>query len=300
MHKLPYQGSVPRNGIGITSPDRIFLGDSTVCYASVSSDTLIPWSCWTGAANTLSMNDLLIYILIGFIAQLVKGSLGMAYGMIIMSFLLAIGTPPLLANSSVQLAKVFTAGISSISHWHYQNIDKGMLIRLSASGIVGAGAGALLATSISDNLLQPFVAIYLFATGLRMLWQVFRPRSDGMLKVIQLPLLGLIGGFLNAVGGTGWGPVVTSTLLVNGSNPRLSIGSVSVAEFFVSLTAAIVLISHINIANINWHMIIGFIIGGMSAAPLAAYLCGRLPARALITMVSLIIMVLSISMVLNG
>ena len=290
-----YSPKLPR----IAPPDGIFLGDSTVCYAA-SSNASIPSSWWTGVANYQPMNDLLIYIFIGFVAQLVKGSLGMAYGMITMSFLLAIGTPALLANSSVQLAKVFTAGVSSISHWHYQNVDRRMLIRLSASGIVGAGAGALLATAVSDTLLQPFVAIYLFATGLRMLWQVFRPRSDSVLKDVQLPLLGLIGGFLNAVGGTGWGPVVTSTLLANGSNPRLSIGSVSVAEFFVSLTAAIVLISHINIASINWNMIAGFIIGGMSAAPLGAYLCGRLPARALITMVSLVIMFLSISMIVNG
>jgi uncharacterized membrane protein YfcA len=297
---LDFQRTYQPNETTVMAIDHTFSGRSNVCYAADSSDMLISWPWWTGAANNLSMNDLLIYILIGFIAQLINGSLGMAYGMITMSFLLAIGTPPLLANSSVQLAKVFTAGASSLSHWHYQNVDRGMLIRLAASGITGAVAGALLATSISDSLLTPFVAVYLFAMGLRMLWQIFRTKAASTQKVAQLPLLGLIGGFLNAIGGAGWGPVVTSTLLARGGDPRLSIGSVSVAEFFVSVTAAIVLVSHINVANIHWNMVAGFIIGGMGAAPLAAYLCGRLPAQALVTMVSLIIIFLSISMFLNG
>jgi hypothetical protein len=144
------------------------------------------------------------------------------------------------------------------------------------------------------------VAVYLFAMGLRMLWQITRRQPVTAKTVAQLPLLGMTGGFLNAVGGSGWGPVVTSTLLAKGGDPRLSIGSVSVAEFFVSLVTSFVLISHIDVANIQWQMVVGFIIGGMIAAPLAAYLCGRLPARALITMVSLMIMLLSVSMLMNG
>jgi hypothetical protein len=280
--------------------DRVFIHHTQVCYATAQQEMSKVSPERIGAADRVPIDDFLVYVFIGFVAQLVDGSIGMAYGMITMSFLLAMGTPPLLANSSVQLAKVFTTGTSGLSHWRYGNVERRMLILLATFGIVGAIAGALLATSVSDTLLAPLVAVYLFAMGLRMLWQITRRQPVTAKTVAQLPLLGMTGGFLNAVGGSGWGPVVTSTLLARGGDPRLSIGSVSVAEFFVSLVTSFVLISHIDVANIQWQMVVGFIIGGMIAAPLAAYLCGRLPARALITMVSLMIMLLSVSMLMNG
>ncbi|MEQ8678053.1 MAG: sulfite exporter TauE/SafE family protein [Aggregatilineales bacterium] len=246
------------------------------------------------------MQDLFVFILVGFIAQMVNGSLGMAYGMITMTFLLTIGTPPLLANSSVQFAKILTSGTSSISHWRFGNVDSDMLFRLGAAGMIGGIVGALIATSLPNTILTPFVAIYLFAMGMRIFLRSSQQVKPSTTNHSYVAPLGAIGGFLNALGGAGWGPVTTSTLLARGENPRLAIGTVSVAEFFVTVATFIILITHIQISNLRVEIIAGLMIGGMCASPFAAYLCGRLPTRTVMSLVSILIMVLSVSIFLSG
>jgi len=245
------------------------------------------------------MNEIILFAFIGFIAQLVNGSLGMAYGMISMSCLLAFGVPPLMANATVQVTKMFTSGVSTVSHWHYGNVDRQTFQRLAAAGVAGSLAGALLAISLPDAILTPLVAVYLFFMGLRILHRcfVYTPPSEKIdQKVVPL---GGIAGFLNAIGGAGWGPIATSTLLANANNPRLTIGTVSAAEWFVSMAATIVLVLHIQITNLQVEIVLGLILGGVGAAPLAAYLCGQLPTRTLTAAVSLLIMCLSVSMVVS-
>ncbi|PJF23401.1 MAG: hypothetical protein CUN56_01185 [Phototrophicales bacterium] len=245
------------------------------------------------------MKEFVIFTLIGFIAQLVNGSLGMAYGMISMSFLLTFGIPPLMANATVQVTKLFSAAVSTVSHWKFGNVDYQTFIRLAAAGVAGSLGGSLLAVSLPNTILTPLIAVYLFFMGLRILHQCLKhtpPHTHIMPKVMPL---GALGGFLNALGGAGWGPVTTSTLLANASNPRLTIGTVSAAELFVSIAAAIVLISHIQFANLQMEIVLGLIVGGMCAAPLAAYLTGHLPTRTLTGAISLLIMFLSVSMVMS-
>lgn len=246
------------------------------------------------------MPDLLIFILVGFIAQMVNGSLGMAYGMITMTFLLAIGTPPLLANSSVQFAKILTSGTSSISHWRFGNVDQDMLIRLGGAGMIGGIVGALIATALPNTILTPLVAIYLFAMGVRIFLRSSQKVTVSASNHSYIAPLGAVGGFLNALGGAGWGPVTTSTLLARGENPRLAIGSVSVAEFFVTVATFIILITHIQISNLRLDIIAGLMIGGVSASPFAAYVCGRLPTRAVMALVSVLIMIMSIMIFASG
>jgi hypothetical protein len=218
-----------------------------------------------------------------------------------MTFLLLIGTPPLLANSGVQLAKVFATGASGASHWQFGNVNRAVLVKLSLAGMAGGAAGAIVATRLPEDVLTPLVAVYLFFMGVRMIWRILNweqhRHHDADPDVVAL---GAAGGFLNAIGGSGWGPVVTSTLLANGGDPRKTIGTVSLAEFFVSLTTAFVLVSHIHVANIEWRIVAGFIVGGMCAAPLGAHLVGKLPARTLVALVGVLIMGLSVSMLMSG
>jgi uncharacterized membrane protein YfcA len=236
----------------------------------------------------------IVVILIGFCAQMIDGTLGMGFGVISSSFLLISGVPPAVASSSVHLSKVLTNGVSGLSHWRFGNVDHYLLRRLLPAGVVGGVLGALLISTMPHGIAKPFVAVYLFLTGLMILWRAFRHQAFQD-KPARVGLLGLgaVGGFLDAIGGGGWGPVVTSTLLSRGTHPRLAIGSGNTAEFFVALAIFITFSSRISLAD-QGEIILGLIIGGVLAAPLAAYMSGRLPARAMMVAVGLLIIILSI------
>ena len=244
------------------------------------------------------MTELLIFALIGFIAQLVNGALGMGYGMISMSALLLLGVPPLVANAAVQFSKMLASGISGVSHWKYKNVDSRLTQQLTGAGILGALIGAFLVSSLPEHILIPVLAVYLFLIGVQ-IW--FRVRRDIRLLGDQsVMILGGVGGFLNAIGGAGWGPVVTSTLIARGHNPRLTIGSVSVSEFFVTMAILAVLSPQLRGEAVSWHVIFGLMSGGVVAAPLAAYLCGKLPTAMLARLVGVLVMVLSITIFVSG
>ena len=246
------------------------------------------------------MRDVLLFALIGFIAQLVNGSLGMAYGMITMTFMLAVGTPPLVANSSVQFAKLLTSGVSSVSHWRLGNVNRPLLWRLALFGMAGGVLGALVAIMLPTALLTPLVAVYLFIMGVRIFLRLRTSQAGNLQEQpVHVMPLGAIAGFLNAVGGAGWGPITTSTLLAKGKNPRQTIGSVSVAEFFVSVATFVTLVSRIPLSSLRWQVVVGLMLGGVIAAPLAAYVCGRLPTRTMMVAVSMLIMVLSVSIFMS-
>lgn len=240
--------------------------------------------------------DILIFVLVGFIAQMIDGALGMAYGVSSNTFLLSIGVPPAAASASVHMAEVVTTGISGFSHWRLENIDKTLIRRLVIPGVIGGIVGAYLLTSVPGDIIKPIVSAYLLIMGVVILLKAIR--WGEVLKGIPgyIGILGLIGGFFDAIGGGGWGPIVTTTLVARGSHPRFTIGSVNFSEFFVTFAESVTFILALRMAFFAefWTIILGLLIGGAIAAPLAAIVCKKLPARGLMIMVGLLIIILSI------
>jgi uncharacterized membrane protein YfcA len=238
------------------------------------------------------LDNLTTFIIVGFLAQLIDGTLGMAYGVSATTFLLALGVPPAVASASVHAAKMATTAISGLAHYRFGNVRIHLVKRLVFSGVVGAALGAWLLGATQANIIKPIVATYLVLRGVFILLKA-RGHVPGEADIrTQVIPLGFGGGFLDAIGGGGWGPIVTSTLLARGNHPRFTIGSVNLAEFFVSVAASATFILTIGLSY--WTAILGLAIGGVVAAPLAAYLCKHVPTRALMYLVGIIIMALSI------
>lgn len=258
----------------------------------VMGTTKVFGSGWTDGVSTIeaTLNDSMFWnaLLVGLLAQIVDGALGMAYGLTSTSFLLATGASPALASASVHMAEVFTTGASGIAHAKFGNVDKKLFLRLLIPGIVGGLLGALVVTQIDGKTLKPFITVYLLLMGIYVLSKAFRKHiatRKGEPK--HVAKLALLGGFVDTSGGGGWGPVVTTTLVGTGHDPRTTIGSVNFAEFFLTLTSAASLF--ILVDETIWHVVAGLIIGGLFAAPFAAYACKKFSTRTLLIMVGLLI-----------
>jgi uncharacterized membrane protein YfcA len=252
------------------------------------------WEEGVGTIKT-TLNDSMFWnaLLVGLLAQIVDGALGMAYGLTSTSFLLATGASPALATASVHMAEVFTTGVSGISHAKFGNVDKKLFLRLLIPGIIGGLLGALLVTQIDGNTLKPFITVYLLLMGVYVLSKAFRKHiaiRKGEPK--HVAKLALLGGFVDTSGGGGWGPVVTTTLVGTGHDPRTTIGSVNFAEFFLTLTSAASLF--VLVDETIWHVVAGLIIGGLFAAPFAAYACKKFSTKTLLILVGLLISGISI------
>ena len=245
------------------------------------------------------MTELLIFAVVGFIAQIINGSLGMSYGTLSVAMLLTMGVPPEMASTSVHISKAVTGYASGASHWKLGNVEKVLALKLVASGIAGGIVGAFVLAWLPEGILRPLIAVYLLVTGLTICLRGFNQTSAKRKKYPVLSL-GAAGGFVDAVGGGGWGPVVTSTLLSNGYNVRRTIGSVSFAEAFVASAITIVLLSHISFAEMNWNLVLGLMIGGIIAAPLAADLCNKLPVQRLTFAVGSLVVALSVFMLVGA
>ncbi len=235
-----------------------------------------------------------VLVLVGFLAQLIDGSLGMAYGVSSNSFLLAVGIPPAAASASVHTAEIFTTAISGFSHWRFGNVDRKFVWGLLVPGVVGAAIGAYVLTSIDGNVIKPFIAVYLLIMGARILYKAFtikHPHERDPKPGLLIPL-GLVGGAFDALGGGGWGPIVTSTLISTGHTPHKTIGSVNFSEFFVTVTAAVTFILTIGLTH--WKVILGLLLGGVIAAPLGAWLAKKIPAKFLMIIVGTLIILLQI------
>jgi hypothetical protein len=232
----------------------------------------------------------LLFILVGFAAQIVDGTLGMAHGVISATFLLSLGVSPAGTSASVHATKVFTTFASGVSHWRLGNVERALVRRLVIPGAAGGVIGALVISLLPGKTLTPFVAFYLLLMGLRILAKAFKTPGEARIPRRLFPL-GLTGGFLDSIGGGGWGPIVTSTLMADGHTPRLIIGSVNLAEFFVALAQTFTFVLTIHLTR--WDAIAGLIFGGVLAAPPAAYLCKILPIQTLLVLVGLLIMLLS-------
>ncbi len=222
-------------------------------------------------------------VLVGLLAQTVDGALGMAYGITSTSFLLASGSSPAVASASVHIAEVFTTGVSGISHVKLGNVNKSLFLRLLIPGILGATLGAWVVSSVDSSVIKPVVSAYLFLMGLYIISKVFKkitPRRETPKHVAKL---GLFGGFVDAVGGGGWGPVVTTTLVGTGQDPRTTIGSVNLAEFFLTFASAAVFAGLVEEGP--WPTVAGLVVGGLFAAPFAAYLTRHLKTKTLLMLV---------------
>ncbi|TMJ16804.1 MAG: sulfite exporter TauE/SafE family protein [Alphaproteobacteria bacterium] len=232
------------------------------------------------------------FIAVGFAAQMVDGALGMAFGVISTTLLISIGIPPAAASASVHVVESFTTGVSGISHSLHRNVDWKLFLRIVIPGVVGGMLGAYVLTQISAQTARPFVLAYLAAIGLWLLWRGLMHRHREKEPKVVEPL-GLIGGFLDAAGGGGWGPVVTSNLLVQGASPRRVIGTVNTAEFFVTVT-----ISATFITALGWEAFtratVGLLIGGVIAAPLGAMMAKRAKPDLLLTMVGVVLTLTSL------
>ncbi len=241
--------------------------------------------------QSLLTEQVLFFVLTGFIAQIIDGALGMAYGISSTSILLGLGISPAMASASVHVSEVFTTGISGLSHLKLGNVNRKLFRSLVLPGVIGAVLGAYVLTNMDEKVIKPFVAAYLLVMGVVVLRKAFRKQPENR-ELKHISRLAVIGGFMDAVGGGGWGPIVASTLLGKGHNPRFTIGSVNLAEFFIASAGAGTFIALIGIGN--WHIIAGLVIGGCFAAPFAAYLCKKLPAKTLMIMVGILIIALSI------
>jgi hypothetical protein len=224
------------------------------------------------------MPALIVLIVIGFAAQLVDGALGMAYGATSSTMLLAYGLAPATASASVHLAELGTTAVSGYAHWRFDNVDWRTVRRIGIPGAIGAFLGAVVLSSISADVARPWMAGVLLAIGVYILvrFTLFgapKPRGRRYMRGRYLAPLGLGAGFVDATGGGGWGPVATPTILATGRyEPRKVIGSVDTSEFLVALAASIGFLLSLGSQGVAFKYVAALLIGGIAAAPLAAWL----------------------------
>lgn len=236
--------------------------------------------------------EVALFVAVGFAAQIVDGAIGMAYGVTATSFLLGFGIPPATASACVHASEVFTTGISGFSHWKFGNVKREIVWRLAIPGMAGGAVGAYILTVVPGEVLKPYVSVYLLCMGIVIIWKARRTvEADDGHAHRQLEPLGVFGGFLDAAGGGGWGPIVTSTLVGRGGTPRYIVGSVNLAEFFV--TAVITGTFLLTIGLELWPIIAGLVLGGALAAPLAAMVTRKVPARPMMFLIGTVIVILS-------
>jgi uncharacterized membrane protein YfcA len=236
--------------------------------------------------------EILPFIAIGFAAQMVDGAVGMAYGTISSTLLVSMGIPPATASAGVHTVETFTTAVSGISHAAHRNVDWKLFARLVIPGVIGGILGAYVLTQISAATARPIVLAYLACIGLWLLWRgIMHRHAEKEPKIVEP--LGLIGGFLDAAGGGGWGPVVTSNLLVPGGTPRKVIATVNTAEVFVTLTISATFIATHGLRAFTVYTV-GLLIGGLFAAPLGARVAKRVEADRLLTMVGIVLIATSL------
>ena len=235
-------------------------------------------------------------LLVGFTAEIVAGSMGMGYGVICTTILLILNVPPTIISASIHSAESFTSASGSISHWQLGNINKKLAKALAIPAIIGAVAGALLLSYVGERyatITKPFIALYTMYLGIRILQNAFTKRdSNSKKKNVNITALGLIGGFIDSVGGGGWGPLVTGTFIKNGHTPRYVIGSSTFAKCILTVASAITFIFTIGIHH--WNIVAGLLIGGIVTAPFSAMLTSKLPTKKMFVAVGIVVIFCSL------
>ncbi|KAA6438255.1 sulfite exporter TauE/SafE family protein [Dyadobacter flavalbus] len=243
-------------------------------------------------------SDFALYLLVGLAAQLVDGALGMAYGITSTSFLLGMGISPAVSSTSVHVAEMFTTGASAISHFKFRNINKKLFKSLLIAGVAGSVTGAYLLSDVIDgNVIKPYIAFYMLVLGIVIIRKAVQKKLVKN-KTRRIGILAAAGGFLDSVGGGGWGPIVTSTLLGQGRDPRYTIGSVNAAEFIITFSSGVTFLIFNGINS--WQVVLGLIIGGVIAAPFGALLVGKINRKALMLSIGILVIGLSLRTILQS
>ncbi|MHA8070203.1 sulfite exporter TauE/SafE family protein [Aquirufa ecclesiirivi] len=244
-------------------------------------------------------SEILYYILGGFLAQMIDGALGMAYGVTATTFLLSVGISPAAASASVHASEVFTSGVSGYMHLKFGNVNSKLFKTLVIPGIIGAILGAYVISSLEEyaGYIKPIVSIYTLFLGAIIIRKALIKRQEKR-QLKKVGLLALFGGYLDSIGGGGWGPIVSSTLIASGRHPKYTIGSVNLTEFFVSLASSLTFFTVIGLGY--WQVIIGLILGGVVAAPIAARLANKLPIKSMMILVGMVIIIVSLRQIILG
>jgi uncharacterized membrane protein YfcA len=256
--------------------------------------------------------SLLVFLVIGFLAQFIDGTVGMGYGAFSASVLIGMGIMPALTSASIHTAEIFVSLFSGISHLKFGNVKKDWLLLLVIPGAIGGAIGAFFLVSIPGNVMKPFVAGFLLIMGILILYRFARPKkisapsrlslalSHPKVAPHKISLLGFIAAFFDAVGGGGWGPIATPGLiLTENEEPHKVIGTVNLAEFFITIIIATTFFVLLGTKEYDWGMIGMLLLGGAVAAPLAAYLCRRLPARLLGVLVGIALIAFNLRTILT-
>ncbi|MBX6381115.1 MAG: TSUP family transporter [Thermoflavifilum aggregans] len=255
----------------------------------------IPWHEWTGRAMDVLGENFIWFLVGGFLAKYIDGTLGLGYGTIGTTYLLSFGIPPAQISKTIHISEIFTSGLSGWMHWHYRNVNKKLFRALVWPGLIGGIAGAILITHLQHaalHAIRPLIALYTFFLGANILLKGIRFRRKQQRKIKRVGFLGMIGGFLDAVAGGGWGTLVTSTLIASGRNPKYVVGSVNLARFYVALAGSATFLVLLGLSQ--WQVLLGLLIGGAMASPLAARTTRSLPTRQLLVILGLLVMLLSL------
>jgi uncharacterized membrane protein YfcA len=236
--------------------------------------------------------DFVLLLAIGFTAQIIDGALGMAYGVVSNSAMLAIGMPPAQASALVHTAEIFTTGASAASHIYHRNVDWRLVLRLGAGGVLGAILGAWILSNIDVTAARRYVYLYLLFMGFYILWRSTRIAAARRDPAGWTSPVGFVAGFLDASGGGGWGPVTASTLVGSGHAPRQTVGSVNATEFFVTTAAATTFF--VELGALSLEHLVPLMLGGILAAPLGGWAVKRIPAQGLMIAVGILIVLISI------
>ncbi|MFC5407913.1 sulfite exporter TauE/SafE family protein [Larkinella bovis] len=249
--------------------------------------------------NSLELNnDFWYYLAGGFVAQMIDGALGMAYGVTASTLLLTVGVSPAAVSASVHSSEIFTSGVSGYMHLRFGNVNSKLFKAVLIPGVIGACLGAYVLVSLEQYsvYIKPAVAVYTAVLGVLILKKALAKRTKKK-PIKKIGLLAWFGGTMDAIGGGGWGPIVSSTLIASGRHPRYTIGSVNLAEFFISLSSSLTFVTLIGLTH--WQIIVGLILGGMIAAPIAALLSTRLPIKAMMIMVGVVVIIVSLRNILS-
>ena len=247
--------------------------------------------------DELELNEeFFYYVLGGFVAQMIDGALGMAYGVTAATFLLTLGVPPSAVSASVHTSEIFTSGVSGYMHLKFGNVNSKLFKKILFPGVLGAITGAYLLSTLEKYIyiVKPLVAVYTLILGILIVQKALKKRIEKR-PIKKIGWLAMAGGTLDSIGGGGWGPIVTSTLIARGRHPRYTIGSVNLAEFFVSLASSVTFITIIGFSH--WKVVLGLILGGMVAAPIAATLSRRLPIKTMMIMVGTVVIIVSMRII---
>ncbi len=243
--------------------------------------------------------ELLLFVGLGFLAQLIDGALGMAYGLVVTTVLLSLGMPPAVASASVHAAEVVTTGLAGASHAWHKNIDWQLFKRLAPAGVAGGVIGAYVLTELPESIVKFFITLYLVGITILITRRLLQNKKseEGTKKQrekkLPTPLVGAGGGLLDAIGGGGWGPLVTSTLLARGDHPRRTIGTASISEFLLTVSISVTFVLTLSFLE-YWRVVFGLIIGGAIAAPFAGLLSKWLKPRTLMIMVACVVSILCV------